>query len=138
MSKETTAFLAEDTRQLLDSHLKVGPDKPVSYLPIRTVERVIGITIPTYVSMIENDGNNYSVLYPERCCINSGAIYVYSYEDLELLLKANEPLLSVHGWPTTPVEFINRIAAEWLDEESPIMPVIRKAFGDADSGSAAT
>jgi hypothetical protein len=136
MSKGSTALFAEDARQILDSHLRVGPDKPVSYLPIRTVERVIGITIPAYVSMAENHGHKCSVLYPERCCINSGAIYVYSYEYLDPLLKSNERLLSVHGWPTTPAEFINRIAAEWLEEESPIMPVIRKAFGDAGSGRA--
>jgi len=62
--------------------------------------------------------------------MKSGAVYAYSYKDLDNVLKDNHAILSEHGWPDSPVDFVRRIAAEWLDEEHPIMPVIMKAFGD--------
>jgi hypothetical protein len=66
----------------------------------------------------------------EDCCISSGAVYAFNCHYLSKILKDNQTILSEHGWPITPVDFIRRIAAEWVDEENPIMPVVRKAFGD--------
>jgi hypothetical protein len=131
MVQDITASLGKDAKRLLDNQLKIGPKKPVSYLPIKTVEKVIGITVQDYMSLIERSGNEGIVFDAEDCCINSGAVYAFSCHYLSKILKDNQTILSKHGWPATPVDFIRRIAAEWVDEESPIMPVIRKAFGDA-------
>ena len=131
MSENKTSSLTEQARSILDSHLKLGKEKPVSYLPLKTVERVVGITIATYVSMIEELGNQSSIFYPNECCIDSGAAYAYNRKHLEEILKDNEEVLSMNGWPIVPEGFIKRMATEWLDDKSPIMPVIRKAFGDA-------
>jgi hypothetical protein len=131
MMEDIAASLGEDAKRLVDNHLKIGPEKPVSYLPIKTVEKVIGISVQDYMSLIERSGNEGIVFGAEDCCINSGAVYAFNCHYLSKILKDNQTILSEHGWPATPVDFILRIAAEWVDEESPIMPVIRKAFGDA-------
>jgi hypothetical protein len=130
MMEDIRASLGEDAKRLVDNHLRIGPEKPVSYLPIKTVEKVIGITIQDYMSLIERSGNEGIVFGAEDCCISSGAVYAFNCQYLSKILNDNQTILSEHDWPATPVDFIRRIAAEWIDEESPIMPVIRKAFGD--------
>ena len=129
--KDIRASLSEDAKRLVDNHLSIGPEKSVSYLPIKTVEKVIGITVQDFMSLVERSGNEGIVFAAEDCCISSGAVYAFNRRYLSKILKDNQTILSEHGWPATPVDFIRRIAAEWVDEESPLMPVIRKAFGDA-------
>ena len=73
--------LAQTAREMLERHLNVGPKKAVSYLPIRTIEKVIGISINEYVALIEDAGNRSAVFLAADCCINSGAIYAYSPTD---------------------------------------------------------
>jgi hypothetical protein len=124
--------LSAHVSEILESHLKVGPQKPVSYLPINTIENVIGIAIPVYVSMIESSGNKSIVFKSDECCIKSGAVYAYSERDLVDVLNINRERLSDHGWPADVDNFIRRIASEWLDEGSLLMPVVRAAFGDLD------
>jgi len=61
MTYDVRASITGDARRILNDHLKVGREKPVSYLPIRTVESVIGLTIPIYASLVERSGNNVAV-----------------------------------------------------------------------------
>lgn len=121
---------AEHAMRILDSHLNVGKEKPVSCLPIKTVEGVIGITIPAYKSMIESMGNRWSMFSPEESCISSGAIYAYNDAYLDNILRDNGDLLSSNGWPVTSEDFIRRIASEWLEDDNPILPVVKKVFGE--------
>jgi hypothetical protein len=131
MAEETIAgHLSENAKLILREHLKVGSEKPISYLPIRTVEKVIGITVVAYEAMIQNLGHQCAVFQPAESCINSGAIYAYSEPDLVNILKHNHEILTKHGWPVTPADFVKRMASEWLDEESPIKPIVRAAFGE--------
>ena len=127
---EITRALTEDAKRILGSHLIVGPEKTISYLPIKTIENVIGITVPVYRSMIENLGNKSAVFLEEECCIYSGAVYAYSETDLDDILRHNRKSLVGHGWPIAPADFIRRIASEWLAEKSPILDVVKKAFGE--------
>jgi hypothetical protein len=130
MTDDVAVSLHGDAKQILLSHLDVGRKKPVSYLPIRTVEKVIGITVQEYRSMIETAGNQCSVFGAEDCCINSGAVYAYSHKDLSAILDNNRSILLNHKWPVAAEDFVRRMASEWLDEDSPIIPIIRKAFGE--------
>ncbi|HZT18880.1 MAG TPA: hypothetical protein VFA23_05710 [Dongiaceae bacterium] len=127
--KRLRISLRENTQRLLDTHIHVGPEKAVSYLPLRTVEHVIGITIQVYRSLAKGAGNHSMVFSASDCCIKSGAVYVYDLTSLRKVLRKNRVVLQAHGWPTGPVGFLKRIAREWLDERHPVMPVIREAFG---------
>lgn len=123
-------FMNEDARRILDNHLRVGPEKPVSYLPINTINKVIGIEVAKYESLISESGSKSLVFSPEDCCIKSGAVYAYHESGLRNILESNKNILLDNNWPSDPVGFITRMADEWLENESPIMPVIRSAFGD--------
>jgi hypothetical protein len=93
----TLSSVSEEGKRILADHLKIGPEKPVSYLPIKTIERVIGVTVSDYRSMIEATGNDCLVSSVEDCCINSGAVYAYSDKDLHSILKDNYNILSKYG-----------------------------------------
>ena len=63
-------------------------------------------------------------------CIKSGAVYAYRDRELATILKKHANLLTSHHWPTSVGDFIKKIASEWFDENYPVMPVIRAAFGE--------
>lgn len=125
---------SEDARHILAAHLKLGIHKTVSYLPIVTVTDVLKLTVDEYIRLIERAGHQAAVFSTERSCIKSGAIYAFSRSDLETVLQDSAPVLTRYGWPVDADSFIERIAWEWLDEDSPILPIVRRAFGDARSG----
>jgi len=119
-----------DARLILKDHLKIGREKPISYLPLATVEHVIGIQISEYTAMLEGLGNEFFVFGPEECCIKSGAVFAYSYKDLQNVLNDHHDVLLHNGWPCKPKDFVKRLASEWLGSDSPILPVVKRAFGE--------
>lgn len=127
MSDFDAARWKADTLRL---HLVLGRDKCVSYLPIRTVEVHLALSVPDYLALIEQAGHRGLVLGPDCCRINSGAVYAFSERDLEALLESKRDVLTRSGWPATPEAFVRRLAAEWV-EEGDVQGVIRLAFGDA-------
>lgn len=124
-------FLEEHRRRTLDEHIRVGHQKPISYLPIKTIEKVLRLTISDYRSKVEQLGNKSVVFSAEESCIESGAVYAFNDAGLESVLKDHAILLGAYGWPTSADEFIKIIASQWIDDDSPLMPVIRAAFGNA-------
>lgn len=130
MTENIDPPFSQNARQILEEHVNLGPQKPVSYLPLRTVEKVIGLTASEYSSLITKNNNECIVFSAEECCINSGAIYAYDEASLREILNKNEVILVKYGCLTEPRDFIKKIATEWFDLGDPIMPVIRLAFGD--------
>src|SRR5258708_19885555 len=50
------AKMCDDISSILNAHRRLGPHKPVSYLPIRTIESVLGRSVGEYRMMIEQAG----------------------------------------------------------------------------------
>lgn len=111
----------------------LGAHKPLGYLPIRTVLRFGAPSLEAYTASLDQAGIRSVVLGPDQCCIASGAVYACSPEHLQGVLTRSAPLLAQQGWSTDIDDFVRRVAAEWLPDGSPLMPVIRAAFGDASS-----
>lgn len=116
-------------KELLAKHLNVDIHKPVSYLPIKTIEGMLGLSSIEYRTLIEKTGSKCSIFDANECCIESGAIFAYSAQDLDALLERHRALLTLHAWPVSSDLFIQRIATNWLELNDPIMPVINEAFG---------
>jgi hypothetical protein len=129
-----TARDADRAKRILAAHLILGPEKPLSYLPNKTIENMIGIKVVEYVAMIEKSGFAAVALSDQECCIDSGAVYAYSCQHLDSILIGNQSLLLSHGWPVASVDFIRRLAAEWLEEGHPLLPAIERAFGESRCG----
>ena len=119
-----------DLDRILSEHINVGLAKPISYLPVNTIENVLKMRVGDYVRLVERAGGKCAVLSADETCIKSGAVYAYSDEDLALILTDNRELLVEHSWPQVPAEFVRRIAAEWFDDESPLRRLVDLAFGN--------
>lgn len=115
---------------MMMDHINVGPRKPLSYLPLNTIENVLKMTLSEYRSLVQKAGNESVLLDTSCCCISSGAVYAFNEKYLNEVLAKNVELLTHLGWPLSSRDFIKRIATEWFDESHPIFPVIRESFGD--------
>lgn len=123
--------LNDDARRIIEDHLNLGCHKAVSYLPIATVEKVLKMDVREYERLIEGRGNNAAIFTADTSCIKSGAIYAFCRSALDRILQENKDILMEQGWPITAHAFVGRIASQWVDDQSPILPIIRRAFGDS-------
>jgi hypothetical protein len=124
-----------DQRAVLERHLVLGPQKAISYLPLGTIEKLIGISSSAYTDMITSRGYKSFFIDDERSNINSfsirGAVYAYDEKELGKIIEEYRPVILMSRWPDHPLDFLERLATEWIaDDNHPVMPVIRRAFGD--------
>lgn len=130
MGTEYTKTLNEDAQIILDKHTKLDKNKPVSYLPIRTIERIFGMTASDYASLISKNGDSYIIFNAEQTCIKSGAVYAFNIVFLQEILDRHKNVLLNIGWPSEAKEFIRKSASEWLDTAHSITPIIMECFGE--------
>ena len=130
MKNYTAVALNEEAQAILERHINLGKGKAVSYLPINTIEKVLGVKIEDYKSLIERRGHECAVFFADSCCIRSGAVFAYCNDELDTILKNHCDVLLNNEWPVSPARFVQRIASEWLDDDNPILPIVKKAFGD--------
>jgi hypothetical protein len=114
---------------ILDSVRRVGPDKPVGYLPLYTIRDVLGLQVDVLSTEAQAEGLSALRLDPEECCIESGVLYVFDGERLAALLASEAETLASRGWPAEPEGFVRALAAEWVEPDDPVLPIIRRAFG---------
>lgn len=114
---------------LLRSLNRVGPAKPVGYLPLNTVKDLVNVEV--VMANAAARGLAAAQFGPENCCIRSGALYVYDRQALRRLLRNHADLLAAANMPLDPDHFIARIAAVWLEPSHPVHSIIAQAFGDA-------
>jgi hypothetical protein len=122
--------LPEDIKDMLHRHTHLDANKVVSYLPLNTIENVIGISVGVYTSIIENNGGSYLIFGENECCISSGAVYAFLPKALKEILKINKHILTVVGVPCEPTGFIRAIADTWFENETSITPLLKELFGD--------
>ena len=124
-------MLAEpEIARILAEHVQLGPRKPASYLPLNTVTKHLGMTAKSYVAEIQKHGGVAVVFSPEECPIASGAIFAYHARSVTDVLDQNCGLLRKRDWPTDAPTFIARVAGTWLDDDDPVLAIVRMAFGD--------
>ena len=122
--------MSEHGAGILESHLNRGEFKPVSYLPSKTITKVLGMTLDSYMAMARDRGFCCISPGPGESRINSGAVYVFDDVCLNCVLAQRKDVLSENGWPFDNAAFIRRMATDRLDGQNPILPVIRRVFGD--------
>lgn len=128
------AFSSDYISDLLWRHTSFKNPKSVSYLPINTIERIVGMRVSDYQSLISKAGNQSVVFESGRCFVGSGAVYAFNEENLSAALKENAALLSEIDWPRNPRLFVEKVAAEWYEKEHPIRPLINQVFGEIFDG----
>lgn len=117
---------------LLRSLSKVGPNKPVGYLPLYTLTAVAQLAPESIAADAVARGLAAVRFGPEECCIQSGAIYIYDRVALSMLLRRHADTLAAEGVPSDPDHFVAHIAATWLEPSQAVYPIIAAAFGDVE------
>lgn len=120
----------EPATRILENYLSVNEVKPISYLPSKTITDVLGMSLENYMKMAREKGLYCAAFSESESCINGGAVYVYDQQHLGALLLRHRKVLHENGWPSDTAGFIQRITSDWLNEEDPLLPVVRQAFGD--------
>jgi hypothetical protein len=72
---------------ILSSLTQVGPAKSIGYLPLDTIRNILQMDARALADEAEANGQSVMLLGPERCCIKSGALYVFDKQSLETLLN---------------------------------------------------
>jgi hypothetical protein len=120
----------EDAARILESLTNVGPRKAVGYLPLYTIYDFLNRSVDAMIETATVDGLAAICLSADRCCIKSGALYVYDRAALAQLLQKSADVLKAHGFTADPDRFVLQIAARWFEREHPVYPVIATAFGE--------
>jgi hypothetical protein len=118
-----------DRRWLLCELTLVGPRKPLGYLPLYTLKHLLLCDPQHVASEAHGLGLTAIELGSDRCCINSGALYVYHREALAELVQARGGVLAANGLPVDPDHFVALIASVEFEHHDPIYPLVVAAFG---------
>ncbi len=129
MARQPAPDEAERERLLL-SLSQVGPNKTIGYLPLYTIRDFVQLSPETIAADAAARGLASEQFGPEKCCINSGALYVYDREGLTRLLATHAGMLEADHLPLDPDRFVAHIAAVWFQPNHPAYAVIAAAFGE--------
>src|SRR5260370_14055868 len=66
--------MSSDVASILNAHRRLGPHQAVSYLPIRTIESVPGLSVGGYRAMVEEVGFRCLVTPASDSCIPLGSV----------------------------------------------------------------
>lgn len=115
----------------MDDLFKVGPRKPLGYLPLKTI-RSCGFKPGQVASDLENCELQTRFCTKEECKIVGGALYAWNHDALRELLDNNRSLLERNEWGITPDEFVQDVIAK--DAQKDLNPelyaLVGKAFSD--------
>jgi hypothetical protein len=123
---------AEDRKHIMESLTRVGSTKAIGYLPLNTVIDLLEISLNTLEDDARSRGLAAITFEQDRCCIHSGAIYIYDRDTLARLLLASAETLTACRLAVNPDEFVLQIAATWFDRSHPAFSVIAAAFDDSE------
>jgi hypothetical protein len=108
---------------VLKSFECVGPKKAVGYLPLPAIKNFLNATVDSVKATYIERGLKCVEFSEDETCVNGGALFVYD----EISFKK---ILDQFDIEVTPLEFIKIIAADWLDNDDPRMPVVRALYAD--------
>lgn len=113
---------------------KVGPGKPVGYLPIDTIKGYIGKDLDEVVKYLEDKGLEVRLFTDFGWPGLDGSLYAYDRAALQKLLDENKQILIDSGWPTDADDFVANLKVD-AKIGTPIYKLIAKAFDDKVSES---
>lgn len=117
-----------DRQRVLDSIKKVGPDKPVGYLPVDSITNYCGVDPEDLITSSEEKGLKIKIFEGETWP-GGKALYVYDKTALQCLLDENKDTLIFEGWPTDADQFVENLDFQ-VPIGTPMYKLIAKAFGD--------
>jgi hypothetical protein len=113
--------------EYLDHLRKVGPDKPLGYLPLETIIKDCGISVDDLKEELEEKGLRTKIFLEGR--VAGGALYAYDEQTLRQLLSKNRNILKGR-LPIEPSQFVDFIATNYITPYTKLFDIVADAFGD--------
>lgn len=110
--------------------LRVGPNKPLGYLPLDTIITICGLSPYAIKQDMEARGLKTKFFTKTMCSISSGALFVWDEDALRKILETHSGVLNHCGWPSEPEEFVTKVAIDTA-EDGELYKVVGKCFADA-------
>ncbi len=127
--RSETTYSDEQISTFLGDLRRVGPTKPVGYLPISTITDICKFDPAAIEAELNARGLKTLVLGREECRVPAGALYAYDETALGSFLRERESVLRAASWPTEPEAFVRHLKAlaPWRTE---LFDLVADAFGD--------
>lgn len=129
ISSENLSPIEQDKHEAWQQLDTVGPDKPVGYLPIETIESYTGKNLEDVMVYLKNKGLEVKIFTGPEWPGFNGALYVYDKAVLQRLLDENRQILLEAYWPTSADDFVANLKKQ-EKIGTPIFKIIANAFGD--------
>lgn len=132
MLRKKSKYSLEEEQRILDDIKKVGPEKPLGYLPLSTL-RDCRTKVGHILKWARKNGLEALVLDHHQSKIMTGAIVVYDEEALRHLLETNESTLEEAGWPIDTERFVIQVMNEIAPKRTALFNLIADAFNNQDN-----
>lgn len=128
--KEKLSWQEQEKRDLWLNLENVGPDKPIGYLLLNTIENILEKDPHEVISYLQNKGLEVKVFFgPEWPGANEGALYAYDKAALQKMLDENRQILLDANWPINADQFVSHLKVQ-EKTDTPLFKLIAKTFAD--------
>ena len=129
-SYETNAQSGErQEKDPLQDLWRVGPDKPLGYLPTAKIVDECGEDVSATQQALTDSGLKTILFNDGECLVYSGALYVYDEAALEAFLAEHADIVAGNNWPTDPESFV-RCVSSTNAAQPELYKVVAWAFAD--------
>lgn len=120
-----------DKRDYSDDLTRVGPTKPMGYLPLSTVVDC-GHNPHELVDALQKKGQVAFLLSESDTSVGGGVLVCYHEPSLTAFLSIpnNKKILDDAGWPTTADTFARRVLKDTAPQKTLLFDLIADAFAD--------
>jgi hypothetical protein len=119
-----------DAIRILDDLRNIGPDKPLGYLPISTINKYLKSDMQNLIREAEEKGLFVKIFRDGEVPITGGALFMADVTALDQLIKLHERTLKAFGWPIEPKEFLEYVATRHAPNKTKLFDVVADAFAD--------
>ncbi len=113
----------------LNDLLRVGPDKPLGYLPLNTIREECKVNPLDVAKYLKRRGLEIKAWKQSFCKVWSGALFVYDRESLQKLLDQHSGILIEANWPSQADDFVVQVATT-LAKSPALFDLVATAFAD--------
>lgn len=124
-------YSEQEKEKLLDDLRRVGPAKPLGYLPIDTLVHICDVKLEEIEKELKQKGLKTIISSAKECGVTeSGALYCYDEEALRQFLEKNREILESEGWPIDPELFVRYSIQFHANGKTDLFDVIADAYDD--------
>lgn len=120
--------MQRDNEELLKDLYGVWENKPVGYLPIKTLTDICQVSIDEISTTLREKWLTVLQLNQRQSNVRSGALYAYHDQALRTLLQSQKSILEKNKRPLDPDKFIRKLRIHATKQD--LFNLIADAFGD--------